>query len=87
MNNAPILKFLQNKVSLNKEPDLFFAFASKIFDIEFQKIFFSLMKNDVPTKETMNCLDKEGFTPFLKYIDSFTQQYPTLLQTVQNKIN
>ena len=31
-DNAPLLEFLQDKVSLNKEPELLFAFQSKIFN-------------------------------------------------------
>lgn len=73
MDNAPLLEFLKDKVSLNKEPDLLFAFNEKIFNVEYQHILESLIKNDPPTKETMNILDPNGLTPFLAYIKSFTQ--------------
>ena len=72
MDNAPLLEFLKDKVSLNKDPELLFAFKDKIFNVEYQHILESLIKNDPPTKETMNCLDTNGLTPFLAYIKSFT---------------
>ena len=37
-DNSPILKLLMNKVSLNKDHDLFFSFANRIFNVEYQKI-------------------------------------------------
>ena len=75
MDNAPLLEFLKDKVSLNKDPELLFAFKDKIFNVEYQHILESLIKNDPPTKETMNCLDTLGHTPFLAYIKSFTQMH------------
>lgn len=45
------------------------------------------MKNDPPTRETMNCLDAQGLTPFLAYVKSFTQMHDQLLVTISNKIN
>jgi hypothetical protein len=79
MDNAPLLEFLKDKVSLNKEPELLFAFKDKIFNVEYQHILQSLIKNDPPTKETMNTLDAHGLTPFLAYIKSFTSQHDQLL--------
>ncbi len=37
-DNAPLLEFLKDKVSLNKEPELLFAFKDKIFNVEYQRI-------------------------------------------------
>ena len=59
-DNAPLLEFLKDKVSINKTPELFFAFKDKIFNVEYQQILESLLKNDPPTKETINCLDALG---------------------------
>ena len=56
-DNAPLLEFLKDKVSINKTPELLFAFKDKIFNVEYQNILQQLFKNDPPTKETMNCLD------------------------------
>lgn len=56
-DNAPLLEFLKEKVSINKEPDLFFAFKDKIFNIAYQKILERLILNDPPSKETINVLD------------------------------
>lgn len=74
-DNAPLLEFLKDKVSINKEPDLFFSFNSKIFNVHYQKILERLILNDPPSKETINCLDEEGLTPFLRYIKQFADQY------------
>ena len=87
MDNAPLLEFLKDKVSLNKDPELLFAFKDKIFNVEYQHILESLIKNDPPTKETMNCLDANGLTPFLAYIKSFTTLHDQLLVTIQHKVN
>ncbi len=67
-DNAPLLEFLKDKVSLNKEPDLLFAFKNKIFNVEYQRILEQLFANDPPTVETLNCLDPAGLTPFLAFI-------------------
>jgi hypothetical protein len=87
MDNAPLLEFLKDKVSLNKDPELLFAFKDKIFNVEYQHILESLIKNDAPTKETLNCLDANGLTPFLAYIKAFTTNHDGLLVTIQNKVN
>jgi hypothetical protein len=59
---------LQDKVSLNKEPNLFFEFANTILNVSYQKILFQLISNDKPSVETMNTLDHEGYTPFLRFV-------------------
>lgn len=86
-DNAPLLEFLKDKVSLNREPELLFAFKDKIFNVEYQHILEQLIKNDPPTKETINCLDAQGLTPFLAYVQSFTKNYDPLLVIISNKIN
>lgn len=86
-DNAPLLEFLKDKVSINKTPELLFAFQDKIFNVEYQNILQQLFENDPPTKETMNCLDQSGMTPFLAFIKSFTTQHDNLLTTISNKIN
>ena len=35
----------------------------------------------------MNCLDAQGLTPFLAYINSFATAHDGLLVTISNKIN
>jgi len=67
-DNAPLLEILKDRVSINKEPELLFAFKDKIFNIEYQKILERLILNDPPLKETINTLDNEGFTPFLRFV-------------------
>lgn len=79
MDNAPLLEFLKDKVSLNKEPELLFAFNNKIFNVEYQRILEQLIQNDPPTMETINCLDEHGLTPFLSYIKAFTTNSDQLL--------
>ena len=70
-DNAPLLELLQDKVSINKEPELLFAFSKKIFNVSYQKILLKLLRNEKPTKETLNVLNSEGLTPFLRYIQEF----------------
>jgi hypothetical protein len=86
-DNAPLLEFLKDKVSINKTPELLFAFKDKIFNVEYQTILQQLFKNDPPTKETMNCLDQSGMTPFLAFVRSFSHHHDNLLVTISNKIN
>ena len=64
-DNPSLLNLLKKKISLNLEPTIFFAFAPKIFNIQFQKILLQIIENDPPTVETMNVLDSQGLTPFL----------------------
>ena len=86
-DNAPLLEFLKDKVSINREPQLFFAFRDKLFNVEYQQILQSLLKNEAPTKETINCLDGNGLTPFLAYIQSFERSHDGILITIENKVN
>jgi ankyrin repeat protein len=81
-DNAPLLEFLKDKVSINKTPELLFAFKDKIFNVEYQHILESLLKNDPPTPETINCLDQSGLTPFLAFIRSFTTNHDKLFVTI-----
>ena len=76
-DNAPLLEFLKDRVSINREPELFFAFKDKIFNIEYQKILERLILNDPPLKDTINVFDEEGFTPFLRFMKSFSDNYAT----------
>jgi S-adenosylmethionine:tRNA-ribosyltransferase-isomerase (queuine synthetase) len=86
-DNAPLLEFLKDKVSINNEPELLFAFEDKILNVEYQRILESLIQNELPTPKTMNYLNSEGYTPFLAYVDSFTRNHDKLLNTIYNKIN
>jgi len=54
------------------------AFTSKIFNIKYQNILSKLLNNFKPTHETMNVLNITGLTPFLAFIDHFTNSYVTL---------
>jgi hypothetical protein len=86
-DNAPLLEFLKDKVSINNEPELFFAFKNKIFNVEYQRILEQLLQNEAPTKETINFLDKNGLTPFLAYVEAFCQHHDQLLTTISHKVN
>lgn len=74
-DNAPLLEFLKDKVSINSEPDLLFAFKDKIFNVDYQRILEQLLQNDLPKPETINTLDAQGMTPFLAYIDAFVRNH------------
>jgi maltose-binding protein MalE len=86
INNAPLAYIFMENVSLNKQPELLFSFKEKIFNINFQKILERLIKNDPPSKETLNILDEDGFTPFLAYIKSFTTMHDQMLVAIQKKV-
>ena len=77
-DNAPLLDFLKDKVSLNREPELLFAFKDKIFDMRYQRILERIILNDPPLKETINFLDDNGFTPFLTFLKSFIEKQAEL---------
>jgi len=82
-----LLEFLKDKVSLNREPELLFAFKDKIFNADYQKILTQLVQNDPPTRETFQTLDDQGLNPFLAYVDSFVRNHDQLLVSISNKIN
>jgi ankyrin repeat protein len=42
-DNAPLLEFLKDKVSINNEPELLFAFKDKIFNVDYQRILEQLL--------------------------------------------
>jgi len=65
------VKVLVEKVSINDQPKLLFAFADHVMSIEFQEILMGILKKGSPTKETMNLENDHGFTPFLVFIDRF----------------
>lgn len=87
LDNAPLLEFLKDKVSINKEPELLFAFKEKLFNVDYQRILEQLIGNDPPTKETFNTLDAQGLTPFLAYVDAFVRNHDQILVNITNKIN
>ena len=86
-DNAPLLEYLQDKVSFNKEPELLFAFQSKIFNEAYQKILTQIIKNDPPTKETLNTLDDNGYTPLLAYIQSYSNNFNQHYNQIMTRIN
>jgi ankyrin repeat protein len=73
--NIDLLSKLIENVSLNKQSEILHAFTSQILNIKYQEILLELLKNDKPTKETMNVLDNQGLSPFLAYIDRFVNNY------------
>jgi len=40
------------------------------------------MANDKPTKESMNCLNVNGYSPFLAFLEAFTTTGPGLIATI-----
>lgn len=85
-DNAPLLDFLKDKVSLNREPELLFAFRDKIFDARYQRILERIVLNDPPLQETINFVDDDGFTPFLSFLKSFNEKQADLHAKIQQQI-
>lgn len=75
-DNIELLNKLMASVSLNNDPGLLHTMASKILNKKYQEILHHLIQNDLPSEQTINVLDEEGFTPFLAYIKGFCTAYP-----------
>jgi ankyrin repeat protein len=76
-DNIELLNKLMESVSLNNDPGILHTLASKILNKKYQEILHHLIQNDLPSEQTINVLDDEGFTPFLAYIKDFCTTYPT----------
>ena len=61
-------------VSLNREPELLFAFRDKIFYARYQRILERIVLND------------DGFTPFLSFLKSFNEKQADLHAKIQQQI-
>lgn len=69
--NYELLDFFIESSSFNRDKNLLFTFSEMIYSPKIKKIFFKIGENDKPTAETLKILDKEGRTPFLRFIDEF----------------
>ena len=60
-------------------------FSTKIFDERYKALLIELLEaEDELGTETMNVLDKQGFTPFLIYVKSFIGERQTLAGKISN---
>lgn len=66
-----VLELLSKKVSLNATPQILHNFKGKIFDERFRELLVKLLNKEDLSSAAINCLDSEGFTPFLQYVNQF----------------
>lgn len=57
---------------MSENPELLHKFKSKIFDDRYKSILLELVNKGSFKKEQINCFDKNGYTPFLAYIDEYS---------------
>lgn len=57
---------------MSESPELLHKFKSKIFDDRYKSILIDLIKKGGFNKEQVNCFDKNGYTPFLAYIEEYS---------------
>lgn len=75
--------FIQT-ASFNKDPQLIFEFCEEIFDPKLQDVFRRIVSQENIKREAMNNLDKEGFTPFLRMIQSIVNFQKNLFVEIDN---
>ena len=75
--------FIQT-ASFNKDPQLLFEFCGEIFDPKLQDVFRRVATQEKVKQETMNVLDKEGFTPFLRMIQSIVNFQKNMFIEIDN---
>ena len=86
--NDCILETLSASVKLSEAPSLFFAFKTKIFDDRYKSLLLKLIRRESQTsKNFINTLDSEGFTPFLAYVQSFVESHDSLMNSVQRELD
>lgn len=86
-DNIKLIEKLINGLSLNSNPKILHTFKEKILNVQYQGILKKLLKNDPPTKETMNALDDIGLTPFLAFIEYFCSRFTSLRGELMALIN
>ena len=72
-DNVIVLELLSEKVSLNLTPKILHNFKSKIFDERFRELLVKLLNKEALKSESINCLDSNGFTPFLQFVGQFVE--------------
>ena len=70
MRKFEFVKLFIKTASFKKEPKLMFEFCSDISAPQIKDFFKEILLQDLPSKEQINVLDREGFTPFLWMIQS-----------------
>jgi len=67
--NIDVLQKFSNNVRLSEAPQILHKFQNKIFDERFRSILVQLLDQEQNlSAETMNFLDKDGFSPFLLFV-------------------
>lgn len=70
-DNINCLQQLSLHIKLADNPQLLHKFKFKIFDDRYKNILVDLINRDDHTKNLINYLDSQGFTPFLRYVDEY----------------
>jgi len=82
-----ILDLLSDSVKISKNVQLLHDFKNFIFDERYLSILYKLLKRDegLMSAADFNLLDNTGFSVFLAYIRSWTQNYSSIYSKVQRE--
>jgi len=89
-NNTHVLDVLCKQIKLSENPELIHEFSGKIFDDRFKNVLIKLLEKETSaelTADKINVLDKEGFTPFLAFMQSFINQRDELYIAIGRELN
>jgi ankyrin repeat protein len=84
-----VLDLLSDRVKLSENLQLLHDFRSYIFHESYLAIFYKLLKRDEANLKAQdyNTLDATGFSVFLNYIRSWTQNYNIFYSNVSREVN
>lgn len=80
-NIQELIGLMWKGFSFVSDPKAFFSFTSQILDESAQDLILTFIRNTLDEKmaeewklpyEVINCLDDDGFSPFLRYVQYFT---------------
>jgi len=70
--NYELMELFTDIASFSAQPALLFSFAKLIYNPTLKQTFNFLLKNSVMNSQLLSVTDNEGFTPFLRYLKTFT---------------
>lgn len=88
-SKIPVLDLLSDGVKISENLQLLHDFRGYVFHQNYLDIFYKLLKRDEANlkPQNFNVLDPTGFSVFLNYIRSWTQNYSSILSKVQREVN
>jgi len=84
--NYDLLEMFLEPSAFEKNKSLIFTFGNRIYDPIVKHSFDIMMKKAPPTKDDINAMNDQGFTPFLYYLKNFLTNASGYYQMIESYI-